>query len=114
EYSGISNQFLEHGADVTVGVPWLSLETAIGAPADVGTAMRRSGLDVVARLQAYYGPFIAGVSRVRTSPLESVEEEHEGPAEFTGVDLRWSHTGVQLRGEWITGRPFAGASTSGW
>jgi hypothetical protein len=114
EYSGISNHFLEHGAEVTVGVPWLALETAIGAPADVGPAVRRSGLDAVARLQAYHGPFIAGVSRIRTSPVQSVEEEHEGPAEFTGIDLRWTRGGVQLRGEWMTGRPFAGASSSGW
>ncbi len=114
EYSGISNHFLEHGADVTFGVPWLTLETAIGAPADVGTAVRRSGLDAVARLQAYYGPLIAGVSRIRTSPLQSVEEEHDGPAELTGIDLRWTRNGVQLRGEWMTGRPFDGASTRGW
>jgi hypothetical protein len=114
EYSGISNHFLEHGADVTVGVPWLTLETAIGAPADVGPTVRRSGLDAVARLQAYHGPFIAGVSRVRTAPLESVDSHHEGPSEFTGIDLRWTRGGVQLRGEWVAGHPFEGASTSGW
>jgi acetyl-CoA acyltransferase len=30
---------------------------------------------------------------------------------FTGVDVRWMHKGVQLRGEWITGRPFDGTTT---
>jgi hypothetical protein len=112
EYSGISNYFLEHGADVTIGVPWLTLEAALGAPADVGAAVRRSGLDAVARLQAYHGPLIAGVSRIRTSPLRS--ESAPGPAEFTGIDLRWMYSGVQLRGEWMTGHPFEGASTTGW
>jgi hypothetical protein len=112
-YSGISNYFLEQGADVTVGVPRLTLETALGAPADVGNAVRQSGLDAVARLQAYYGPLIAGVSRIRTSPLQSAADHH-GPAEFTGIDLRWTVSGVQLRGEWTTGRPFEGATTTGW
>src|SRR5260221_11007180 len=51
---------------------------------------------------------------MRTSPLQSVDEDREGAAESTGVDLRWTYSGVQLRGEWITGRPFKGASTSGW
>jgi hypothetical protein len=114
EYSGISNNFLEHGVDVTVGVPQLTLETSLGAPADVGTAVRRSGLDAVARLQGSYGPIIAGVSHIRTSPLQSVEPAHAGPAEFTGIDLRWMYGGVQLRGEWLTGHPFEGANTTGW
>jgi hypothetical protein len=34
--------------------------------------------------------------------------------EFTGLDLRWMHGGVQLRGEWLGGRPFDGTTTTGW
>ena len=33
---------------------------------------------------------------------------------FTGIDLRWTAGGVQVSGEWITGRPFDGTSTTGW
>jgi len=112
EHEAVSNNFLEHGADLVVGVPRLTLETALGAPADVGTAVRRSGLDAVFRLQGYYGPFIAGVSHMRTSSLKSAEVE--GRADFSGLDLRWSHNGIQARGEWMTGHPFAGATTHGW
>ena len=37
-----------------------------------------------------------------------------GRAEFTGVDVRWMHDGVLVRGEWITGQPFDGTTTDGW
>src|SRR5258708_3999736 len=36
DYYALSNNFLEHGADVVVGTPRFSLETSIGVPADVG------------------------------------------------------------------------------
>jgi len=112
EYSGISNYFLEHGADLVVGVSGLQVETALGAPADVGSGVRRSGLDSIVRVQGYYGPIIAGVSHIRTKSLQSAGEDSR--SDFTGVDLRWTHGGVQLRGEWMTGRPFEGATTNGW
>ena len=32
---------------------------------------------------------------------------------FGGVDVRWMRDGVQLRGEFIAGRPFDGARTDG-
>jgi hypothetical protein len=32
---------------------------------------------------------------------------------FHGVDARWMRSGVQLRGEWIVGRPFDGVATRG-
>ena len=111
EYSGIPNYFLEHGADFVVGVPALQIETALGAPADVGSGVRRSGLDAIVRVQGYYGPIIAGVSHIRTKSLRSADDSR---SDFTGVDLRWTHGGVQLRGEWMTGRPFEGATTNGW
>jgi len=112
ENAGVSNNFLEHGADLVIGVPNLTLETALSAPADVGTPVRRSGLDATFRLQGYYGPFIAGVSHLRTSSVESADVESR--ADFTGFDLRWSHDGIQARGEWMTGSPFEGATTQGW
>jgi len=104
EYSGISNYFLEQGADVVVGVAGLQVETALGAPADVGTSVRRSGLDSITRVQAYYGPIIGGVSHIRTRSLQSADEDTR--SDFTGGDLRWTHGGVQARGEWMTGHPF--------
>jgi hypothetical protein len=113
EYSGISNHFLEQGGDVTVGVPWLTVETAVGAPADVGHEVRKPGVDSVTRVQAYYGPLIAGFSYISSTPID-LGEAHTGRSDFTGVDLRWSRRGLQLRAEWITGRPYDGASTTGW
>jgi hypothetical protein len=113
EYSGISNHFLEQGADVTVGVPWLTVESALGAPGDVGDETRGSGLDSITRVQAYYGPFIAGASYIRTSPIQT-PTPRAGKTRFGGVDLRWAHGGVQARGEWVSGAPFDGASAHGW
>src|SRR5262249_39697451 len=113
KYSGVSNHFLEMGGDVTVGVPWLSVETAVGAPADVGDEVRKSGVDSVTRVQAYIGSLIAGASYIASPPLES-PDPHEGRSRFTGIDLRWARDGVQLRGEWIDGVPYDGATTRGW
>ena len=56
DYFALSNSFLEHGADVIVGTPRLSLEASIGVPADVGTVQRRSGVDTVMRGQSVFGP----------------------------------------------------------
>jgi hypothetical protein len=112
-YYALSNNFLEEGADVVVGVPRFSVEASLGAPADVGTAVRRSNLDSVLRVQAFEGPFLIGVSHIHTSPYLPATFAH-GHADFTGVDVRWMRDGVQLRGEWIDGRPFDGTTTSGW
>ena len=112
-YFALSNNFLEHGADVVVGIPGLTVETSVSTPADVGSAVRPSGLDTVVRAQGFYGPIIAGVSRIRTLPYQPARFAR-GHAEFTGVDLRWMHNGVQLRGERITGQPFDGTTTTGW
>jgi hypothetical protein len=113
EYSAVSNNFLEHGADLVAGVPRLTVETALGVPADVGVVGRRSGLDAVVRAQGYVGPFIAGVSHIWTSPLKSADVDH-GRADFTGLDLRWMINGIQARGEWMTGPPVDGLTTTGW
>ena len=94
-------------------MPRLTVEASIGRPADVGSAVRRPGVDTVMRIQSFVGPFIAGVSHIQTSPYLPARFA-PGKSVFTGVDLRWMHGGVQLRGEWITGRPFDGTTTSGW
>jgi len=114
EYAGVSNYMLEHGADVTVGVPWLTVEGALGAPADIGPNVRRSGLDAVTRLQAYLGQIIAGASYIHTTPVEFAGADRRGSSQFTGIDLRWANRGVQLRGEWMHGQPFDTATTDGW
>ena len=112
-YFALSNTFLEHGGAVFAGVPRLTVEASVGRPADVGSAVRRPGVDTVIRIQSFVGPLIAGVSRIRTSPYLP-ESFALGKSVFTGIDVRWMHKGVQLRGEWITGRPFDGTTTRGW
>ena len=109
----LSHNFLEQGAAVTAGVPWLTVATSVGRPGDVGAAARRPGLDTVLRAQGCAGPFIVGLSHIRTAPNLTASWVH-GRMEFTGLDLRWMREGVQLRGEWITGRPFDGTTTTGW
>jgi hypothetical protein len=55
---------------------------------------------------------IAGASYIRTLPYQSPLFAF-GHAEFTGFDLRVTHAGIQLRGEFIDGRPFDGTKTIG-
>jgi hypothetical protein len=112
-YYALSNNFLEHGVDVLAGVPQLTVEASFGRPADVGEAERRGGLDRVLRVQSALGQAIVGVSHIRTQPYQDPRWAR-GNAEFTGVDVRWMAGGVQLRGEWIGGRPFDGTTTTGW
>jgi hypothetical protein len=109
----LSNTFLEHGADVIAGVPQLTMEASLGVPADVGDEKRRNGLDSVFRLQGYHGPWIVGLSHIRTQSTQPASFAR-GRSEFTGVDVRWMHDGLQLRGEWMTGQPFDGTTTEGW
>jgi hypothetical protein len=112
-YFALSNNFLEQGAELIAGIPQLYVETSVSAPADVGNAVRRTGVDTVTRLQGYHGPWIVGVSHIRTQPY-APERFAKGRSVFTGVDLRWTAGGVQISGEWITGQPFDGTSTDGW
>jgi len=111
-YFALSNTFLENGVSVAAGVPRLYVETALGAPGDVGEAIRPSGLDRVVRLQASYRSLIVGVSHITTKPYQSPRFAH-GDASFTGIDARWMQGGVELRGEWIAGQPFDGTRTTG-
>jgi hypothetical protein len=113
DYPALSNTFLEHGADFIAGVPQLTVQATVGAPADVGEYVRGSGVDGIVRVQGYAGPFIAGASYIATSPTETTHPT-PGRARFTGIDVRWMHAGIQLRGEWITGQPFEGTTTTGW
>lgn len=112
-YWALSNNFLEHGADLIVGVPRFTVEASLGAPADVGTSIRRPGLDTIVRAQAALGPAIIGVSHARSMPYYP-EKYAFGKQVFTGVDVRWMRDGVQIRGEWIGGQSFNGVTTTGW
>jgi hypothetical protein len=112
-YFALSNEFLEHGTDFVVGIPELTVEGAVGVPADVGESSREPDIDTIVRVQSSAGPFIIGASHIRTSPYQTGRFV-QGRTEFTGFDLRWMRSGVQLRGEWLTGQPFNGATTTGW
>jgi hypothetical protein len=112
-YFALSNNFLEHGVDVLVGVPRFTVEASLGVPADIGDAIRRPGLDTVIRLQSAVSDAIVGVSHIRTQPYQPARYA-TGNTVFTGVDVRWMRDGVQLRGEWLGGQPFAGTTTTGW
>jgi len=111
-YWALSNNFLEGGASVIAGVPRLFAEASLGVPQDEDLHSRRHGLDRVVRVQGAVGSIIVGASHIRTLPSEA-RAFARGRAEFTGVDIRWMHEGVQLRGEWIDGRPFNGTRTFG-
>ena len=111
-YFALSNNFLEHGADVIVGAPQAYFEASVGRPSDVGEVQRRPGFDTVLRGQAYYRSAIVGVSHYRAMPYQP-EYFAKGRAVFTGVDVRWMYNGIQLRGEFLSGRPFDGTTTTG-
>jgi hypothetical protein len=112
-YFALSNNFLEHGAELIAGIPKLYVETSLSTPADVGESRRRSGLNSVTRLQGYHGPWIVGVSWISTQPYFP-ERFASGRSVFTGLDLRWMQSGVQILAEWMHGRPFDGTATDGW
>ena len=112
DYYGLSSGYLEHGLDVVVGAPRLSVELSVGTPADVGEAIRRDGTNTVVRAQGVAGDLIVGASFIDTTPYLP-SRFAKGRARFGGIDLRWMKGGVQLRGEWLGGRPFDGTSTTG-
>jgi len=133
DFFALSSTFFEHGADVMFGAPRASLEASLGAPGDVGEHTRSTGLDTVLRGQIVAGAVIVGASYIDTrphlpragadsaSPFGAAGGEVEvearevapGRATFGGIDVRWMRGGVQLRGEFIAGRPFDGARTRG-
>lgn len=113
DYFGISNNFLEAGVNVLAGIPALHAEVSLGVPQDVGEAERQHGFDPVVRVEGYFRGLVAGLSHMRSRPYDR-RAFVRGDLVFTGIDLRYMHKGFQLRGEWITGRPFATATTRGW
>ncbi len=112
DYYALSSGYLEHGVDVVVGKPRLSVELSVGTPGDVGDAIRRSGIDTVVRAEGTAGSLIVGVSFIDTTPYLPIQYA-TGRARFGGVDARWMGGGVQLRGEWLGGQPFDGTTTTG-
>ena len=111
-YWALSNNFLETGASVVAGSPRLQAEVSLGIPQDEDVQRRRRGFDRVARLQTAVGPLIVGGSYIHTQPSEE-RPWAQGSTEFVGLDARWMIGGVQVRGEWIDGRSFAGTRTFG-
>ena len=112
-YWALSNNFLETGASVVAGTPRLFGEVSLGIPQDEDHLHRARGFDRVARVQASVGDVIVGASYIHTQPFEEQAFFAHGDTEFAGVDARWMRGGVQLRGEWINGHPFAGTRTFG-
>jgi hypothetical protein len=109
----LSNTFLCAGGDAVFGAPHISGEVSIGVPADEGVIERRHEFEAVMRVQAYYKSFIVGASRMDTGRDSALGSFARGRMVFNGVDGRWGSSGVQLRGEWISGRPFDGVTTDG-
>ena len=113
QYRALSNSFLEHGVNVMGGTSFLQAEASVARPSDVSVGERRqAGVSTVLRVQAYHGPMVVGVSHLQ-APTYGPSEWSRGPLRFTGVDVRWMNAGVQLRGEWLFGRPWDGSRTSG-
>ena len=83
DYYALSNNFLEHGADVVVGAPRVYVEVSIGGPADVGEAHRRSGVDTVVRGQTAFGSAIVGASYIDTKPYQPATYA------FGRLDVHW-------------------------
>jgi hypothetical protein len=111
-YWALSNNFLETGASVIAGTPRVFGEISLGIPQDEDDLHRKRGFDRVGRVQATVGDVIVGASYIHTQPFRE-QFWAEGDTEFAGVDARWMRGGVQLRGEWINGHPFAGTRTFG-
>lgn len=101
-----SNTFMEGGVSVVAGSPRLFAEASLGVPQDEGELRRRQGLDASVRVQGYFKSLIVGASRLHTGRDKSLGAFARGRAVYNGVDGRWMAGGVQLRGEWIFGRPF--------
>jgi hypothetical protein len=108
----LSNNALEAGAAVLVGVPSFTLETSVAVPLDSGHDPRPTTPDLVVRAQTYRGPLIVGASYL-SSRAYAEGPWVEGRTTFGGVDARWMQGGVHVRGEWLFGRPWSGVATYG-
>jgi hypothetical protein len=111
-YWGLTNRLFEHGVNVMAGTSRLQGEATLGRPFDASDDYhRRAGADVVLRAQTYAGPFVLGVSHVESHAYDLAFAS--GRMVFTGLDVRWMQAGVQVRSEWLIGRPWDQAQTSG-
>lgn len=108
----LSNNFLEAGAELFVGVPSLYVQGTLGVPSDEGPWQRQDGLDAVVRVQGYARGFIVGASYLHTQPSDR-RSFVRGDMVFRGVDGRWTAGRVEIRGEWLDGRPFDNVATRG-
>lgn len=112
-YWSVSNNFLERGVDVVAGTSRFQVEASVATPGDIGDARRRGGVSGTMRAQAYYKALVVGVSRISSEPYAPARYA-TGRMNFTGVDARFSHGGVIVRGEYLAGRPWARPETQGW
>jgi hypothetical protein len=97
---------------VVVGTPGLSVEASVATPGDNSAVLRRrTGLGGVVRVQGFYKALVIGVSHINSEPY--VPASYPGRMAFSGVDVRWTHAGIQLRGEWMAGQPWDGQRTIG-
>jgi len=111
-YWSLTNTLFEHGVNAMVGTPHLQGEITVGRPGDVSEDFRRrAGADVVLRAQAFAGSFVVGLSHLEAQGYDV--DYASGRMVFTGVDVRWMRGGVQLRTEWLVGRPWDQSKTSG-
>jgi hypothetical protein len=112
DYWALSNNYLETGASVVAGTTWLSAEGSVGVASDQDKYARPGGANSVVRVQGSGHDLLLGASHIRTRPSDAWRFAR-GRATFSGVDGRWMGSGVQVRGEWLSGRPFDGAVTRG-
>ena len=108
----LSNTFMDLGADVLVGRPSFTIESSLGVPSDESYARRRHGLTGVVRAQAYVKALIVGASYINSEVQDTAPEVY-GRLKLRGVDARWMHGGVQVRGEWVTGQSDDESTTHG-
>ena len=81
---------------------------ASARPADVGEAIRRAGLDTVLRAAGRPRPVILGASYIDTMPVHAGALRARAAPASAASTCAWMRAGVQVRGEWLGGRPFDG------
>jgi hypothetical protein len=113
DYWTLSNNYMELGISAIAGTTRVSAEGSLGRPSDEDEYYRGHGTSGVVRVQGTFGNAILGASYIRTTPSVVERPWATGRQEFGGVDFRWMSGGVQVRGEWLSGRPFDLASTHG-
>ena len=97
-YFALSNNFLEHGADLVAGVPRLTVEASIGRP---GVALPFGGSGLVSGADAEFRRTIHCRRQSHSNSPHLPGASRAAKAFSLALDLRWMRDGVQLRGEWI-------------